>query len=658
MALAGSPQPGNPDPELIAALRALEVGVVTTVAGATLADLARLAASSDQTPLVVAADELHLAMPALLDLLDRPGDKTAALVADPRDREAPVQQWTALDRATLLRIGGDNAAIESVGTARRRVSNPNRISVGLLRIAGRDRARAAELWAAAARGGELDEVDAFDAALLTLVRGGVLIAASPLGYFSWTRGPVSGSGVAGSPWQQRLRTASRGGDGFYSTYVVRPLSRRLTALGLTVNASPNVLTAISLAIGLGTAGLIWLDRPWAWILAAFTLQLALIVDCMDGEIARFTRTFSSFGAWLDGVGDRVKEYAVFAALAIVAVRGGHASGWLLAIIAMVLVTTRHLEDRSYLDRLAPGRASSPELLPISARRDRNPEPARTALAPELSRKARTIFWIKKVIHVPIAERYLILSLGLLTMRPLWALWAAIAFSGFALAWTVSGRLLRAINELIRRSRDAVGISEALDDQLDLGPMARLAGQLGRISYLPGFVASIGLWLGSIAAICLAERSSFWVWIAVGAAALAALTAGLSCKPPLRHRLAWLSLPIVWCAEAAVAAALLAYGPYGAYVFVFLSAIAYRRYDLIYSLKLVDRPLQPVLTALGLGATGRILGVAVLAAIGSALGEVDSVLRIGLLGGSAYLLAVFAAETIRQWSGVGAQKGND
>ena len=37
-------------------------------------------------------------------------------------------------------------------------------------------------------------------------------------------------------------------------------------------------------------------------------------DCVDGQLARYTRQFSKLGAWLDSIFDRTKEYVVFAGL--------------------------------------------------------------------------------------------------------------------------------------------------------------------------------------------------------------------------------------------------------------------------------------------------------------------------------------------------------
>lgn len=610
---------------------------VPTIMG--LADLAESAAAAGGTgPLVLADAELRLQLPGMLDLLDGPGDPTATLLADPRNIEAPRQPEHGLDQVAPVRVDADGRLVAE-DAARHRGSPPDRVLVGLLRIRAADRPRAATLWRAAAREltarpGSYAGRRLFDVAVLALVGGGLPIGGRALGYYTWSRGPAGQTGLGRSAWQQRLRSASRLGDGAYSAAVVRPLSRIGTRLGLRVGLTPNVVTMISLAVGV-LAGLLILtgDHP-LWIVAAVLLQLALVIDCMDGEIARFTRRFSAFGGWLDGIGDRVKEYLVFAAVGAVAVRTGHPSGWLLAMIAMVIVTARHLEDYAYGDRSAAQRtvaANAPEpeapLPPDGAPSGFLPPPA--------TRRQRIVFWAKKVAHVPIAERYLILSLGLLTGRPVWVLVAAIAVSSFALAWAVGGRLLRAVRA------PHPPANPTLDQQLDLGRPARAVGR-APIRFLPGVAVLIVCWLLAIAGIC-----GRWWPLALIAAALAVVVAGSALREPSCHRFGWLALPLVWAAESAVIGSLLSWSVPGVLLFCVLAAVAYRRYELIYSIRLRG-PSGP---AALLGFDGRILLVAVLVAIAALIGTpgpTAGVLGWGLVAIGLETLVEAIIGTVRRW----------
>src|SRR5207249_7365686 len=77
--------------------------------------------------------------------------------------------------------------------------------------------------------------------------------------------------------------------------------------------------------------------------------LSFTTDCVDGQLARYTRTFSRLGAWLDSVFDRAKEYAVYAGLALGSTLGG-ANAWVLAAAALSLQTFRHTLEFSYSTR--------------------------------------------------------------------------------------------------------------------------------------------------------------------------------------------------------------------------------------------------------------------------------------------------------------------
>jgi len=46
------------------------------------------------------------------------------------------------------------------------------------------------------------------------------------------------------------------------------------------------------------------------------LQLGFTLDCCDGEIARIKNAANAFGAWIDSVMDRFKEFAMLLALTL------------------------------------------------------------------------------------------------------------------------------------------------------------------------------------------------------------------------------------------------------------------------------------------------------------------------------------------------------
>jgi phosphatidylglycerophosphate synthase len=600
-----------------------------------LARLASLAERTDGGPMAVVASGLQVSPVALLDLLDRPGDPTATVTV-----EADVVTG---DGMTVLRVQPDQRLVHSVGSARHGVTAPTTLGLGVLRIGRADRADAARLWRAAATSQSASDplTDPFDVALLVLVRGGIRVATAPLGPFRATRGGARTDGVTGSAWQQRLRGASRGGDGYFSTRVIRPMSRRVTGFGLRHGWSPNVVTVTSLGLGLVASGLAAVDNRWTWVAAAILLQAAIVVDCVDGEIARFTRRFSALGAWLDAVGDRIKEYSLLAAVAWVAVRRGE-DAWMLAVLAMVLVTDRHLEDYAYLHRAKRSRDHVvPDLLPVDAPRDLGPADAPTQIPPPWTRRQEAVYWTKKVLHMPIAERYLVLSLGLLTFNPQWLLWALVLTVAFAMVWTQGGRTAKALLG-VDGFRPEQGTEDGhwghLDHQVDLGPLARTGSRLAR---LPVPAAFLGVAVVLASAVAAARGGG--AWLVVAGVVAGVLVIGAALRPPVRHRLAWQLPAVLWVTEAAVAVGVAWQLPESRrwVVFAYLAAVAWHRYDVVYRLRDTGEPSRPWVTAVTLGVDGRVVALVVVWALGW---PVASVLSWGAL----VLIVVYAVESAMGW----------
>jgi hypothetical protein len=132
--------------------------------------------------------------------------------------------------------------------------------------------------------------------------------------------------------------------------------------------------------------------------------LSIIVDCVDGELARYTRKFSKLGAWLDAVTDRVKEYLVFLGLAYGASLEGREL-WIPAIAMMVIQTFRHLSDYNFAQSVKI-RAEDKFNLPIDFMAEFD------GIVPtEREPKGRLRYWLGKMIQFPIGERWLVISVS-------------------------------------------------------------------------------------------------------------------------------------------------------------------------------------------------------------------------------------------------------
>jgi 1L-myo-inositol 1-phosphate cytidylyltransferase / CDP-L-myo-inositol myo-inositolphosphotransferase len=105
-------------------------------------------------------------------------------------------------------------------------------------------------------------------------------------------------------------------EGFIDRYFNRKLSRWFTRIFLALGASPNVITMVATVVGLLAAAGFGYGTYAAGVAAALLFQLAAIIDCSDGEVARLTFTESPFGAWLDIAMDNVVHLAIFGGIAI------------------------------------------------------------------------------------------------------------------------------------------------------------------------------------------------------------------------------------------------------------------------------------------------------------------------------------------------------
>jgi phosphatidylglycerophosphate synthase len=87
----------------------------------------------------------------------------------------------------------------------------------------------------------------------------------------------------------------------WTFYVARPLSFPITALCLRLGISANQATALSVPLYLA-GGLLLAMGSWpAAVVGALLVNAWLVVDCVDGNIARYLRTASPFGGFADAI---------------------------------------------------------------------------------------------------------------------------------------------------------------------------------------------------------------------------------------------------------------------------------------------------------------------------------------------------------------------
>jgi hypothetical protein len=425
----------------------------------TLSDLlAFFTQSSDDIVLldensVITEPHLHL-------LTDFPRSASAALVGN---------QTGFAD--TLVRA----AQVVSASSASHKPSEANRVFTGAIRLSKKQApAITKALEAAIAR---KSKGHALDLLLVALVRATIRVDAVELVAAPFARSEdqtiraeVTKAIAKIKIPMLRLKLANRANDGFFSVYVLRRFSKALTWAAVKVGATPNQVTIASFAIGLYAAYLFAQGDTWSLIGGAILLQVSIIVDCVDGEIARYTRKFSELGAWLDAITDRVKEYAVFLGLAYGAFVQNGQNLWVLAAVLMAIQTFRHLSDYNF-SQVVKARAAEETPIPVDFIAEWDGITSHLEeLDPEddlAYAKKRIRFWLGKIVIFPIGERWLAISftaavggaLLTFTVLPILAL--------ISMVWVYKVRITKTLAMAKTRIQ-----SRVIARQLDLGFSAK------------------------------------------------------------------------------------------------------------------------------------------------------------------------------------------
>jgi phosphatidylglycerophosphate synthase len=139
---------------------------------------------------------------------------------------------------------------------------------------------------------------------------------------------------------------------------MRRISVYVTRLLLPTRVTPDALTALMGLVGVAAALVLCISTAWAAAAALALLQLQLLLDCCDGELARWRgNTGSARGVWLDGLAHSVTDALLLAAVGVHAGGGlGSLSGWTtLGLSAAVLGLLVHAQtDQVYVARAKSG----------------------------------------------------------------------------------------------------------------------------------------------------------------------------------------------------------------------------------------------------------------------------------------------------------------
>lgn len=384
----------------------------------------------------------------------------------------------------------------------------------------------------------------------------------------------------------RLRKAVKGDDGLFATIFVSSYSRFLARWCAGRGLSPNLVTTLSLLVAIVGAITAATGTRAGYVVAAVALYLSFVLDCTDGQLARYALNFSRVGSWLDATFDRAKEYAVYAGLAFGSAHNGD-NVWLLAALAMALQTVRHHVDFAFHEAK---RSTSTQ---HEGNRDQGAEVSNDGSTQPLPvAPSRTLgYWARKIIVLPIGERWALIALLTALTKPRTTFTVLLIWGLIAAAYTTAGRVQRSL-----APQSAPRTSEATDALYSMS---------------------------DIVARPLAEARR------------------------LGSKLGWLVPPVYHAFEYALAIALAA-EVHGAMpvAFLYLAAVIYHHYDIVYRIRASASVPRWLTVAGALGFEGRVVILVLASFIPTK--PAHHGLTYAFVALAVYLWTLFLAESVHFW----------
>ncbi len=248
----------------------------------------------------------------------------------------------------------------------------------------------------------------------------------------------------------RLRRAVKSDDDLFTTLFVSSYSRYLARWFAHRGLKPNVVMALSVVVAVVAAFTAATGTRAGYVTAAVAMYVSFVLDCTDGQLARYSLKFSRVGASVSAVLDRAKEYAVYAGLAFGAAHNGD-DVWLFAALAMGLQTVRHHLDFAFEE---------------GARGQVGAESARAESAADgagLGAGKSVEYWVRKVVVLPAGERWGLIAVLTAVTAPRTTFVVLLVWGLVAGAYTTVERVRGSLADAAPRSAQAIDVLYAMSD---------------------------------------------------------------------------------------------------------------------------------------------------------------------------------------------------
>jgi len=160
----------------------------------------------------------------------------------------------------------------------------------------------------------------------------------------------------------RLWETKNKNDEWWSSFVTAPLAILVNLVVVDFKwLSPNLITLVSFVTAIVATAFIVLGGATNYLIAAILIHVSHIMDCMDGQMARYRGVSSRSGSYFDKVTDLIQVFIWFGAVGYAAyAQTGSVLPIFLALVGVsfyslrgyvkyVFIYTEMLDDKNYLE---------------------------------------------------------------------------------------------------------------------------------------------------------------------------------------------------------------------------------------------------------------------------------------------------------------------
>jgi len=117
----------------------------------------------------------------------------------------------------------------------------------------------------------------------------------------------------------RLWATKTKDDEWWSSFVTAPLAILVNYVVVDIRwLTPNLVTLLSFVTAIVSAVFIVAGETTGFVIGAILIQLSHVLDCMDGQMARYRKTTSASGSYFDKATDQIQVALWFGTVGYVA----------------------------------------------------------------------------------------------------------------------------------------------------------------------------------------------------------------------------------------------------------------------------------------------------------------------------------------------------